>query len=343
MSARTPIILPENWSTSLKVRRSRSCPVPVSSDSRYSSMGGITSWYPCTRNSSRSFARIRSMRCACGGRMSSNFSGRSQLRIGFPPPARLADEKTDLSVSELRDAAEGIAPKRRKKERQQTLDNQHEGKRHDKRRAHSLAALSRVSEIPEELGIGVEHDHVALVLEARPVGVEAAVEGVELGILVEGARVDGGRLRIALAFDALGVAVGASDDDLAFAVGFGTDLFGLRKTLRPALSGNGLPFRVHASIDCFAYLLPQLDTLDAYIDDLDAVTARVASCADLHNSHDLLALTRHHVVHRALGELVLKGRFHCLLQLRHGGRLVALNPLVVLPQILDPPFDEKID
>src|SRR5260221_14696528 len=117
------------------------------------------------------------MRCACGGTMSSNFSGRSQLRIGFPRPARLADEKqdqqadqhrgepekTDLSVSELRDAAEGIAPKRRKKERQQTLDNQHEGKRHDKRRAHSLAALSRVSEVLEELGIGVEHDHIALV------------------------------------------------------------------------------------------------------------------------------------------------------------------------------------
>src|SRR6266699_624213 len=286
--------------------------------------------------------------------MSSKFSGRSQLSI---KEARLADEeqdqqadqhrgkpeKTDLSVSELRDAAEGLAPQRRKKKRQQTLDNQHEGKRHDKRRAHSLAALSRVSEIPEELGIGVEHDHVALVLEARAVRVEAAVERVELGVLVEGARVDGGRLRVALAFDALRVAVRPGDDDLALAVRFGADLFGLRKTLRPALGGDGLPFRFHAPIYRVAHGVGQLDTLDAYIDDLDSVTARVASCAHLHNSHDLLALTRHHVVHRALGEFVLERRFHRLLQLRHSGRLVTLNTLVVLPQILDPPFDEKID
>jgi hypothetical protein len=41
MSARTPIILPESWSTSLKVRRSRSCPVPVSSESVNSTIGGM--------------------------------------------------------------------------------------------------------------------------------------------------------------------------------------------------------------------------------------------------------------------------------------------------------------
>src|SRR2546425_12619449 len=41
MSARRPIILPESWSTTLKVRSSRSCPVPVSSESMYSSNGGI--------------------------------------------------------------------------------------------------------------------------------------------------------------------------------------------------------------------------------------------------------------------------------------------------------------
>src|SRR5258708_17280884 len=135
MSARTPIILPESWSTSLKVRRSRSCPVPVSSDSRYSSMGGITSWYPCTRNSSSSLARIRSMRCACGGRMSSKFSGRSQLRIGKGSSGlaeetqdqqadqhRRKPEKTDLPVSELRDPAERVAPQCREKKREPALN-----------------------------------------------------------------------------------------------------------------------------------------------------------------------------------------------------------------------------
>src|SRR6266545_3634092 len=178
--------------------------------------------------------------------MSSKFSGRSQLRI---KEARLADEeqdqqadqhrgkpeKTDLSVSELRDAAEGLAPQRRKKKRQQALDNQHEGKCHEKRRAHSLAALSRVSEIPEELGVGIEHDHVVLVLEARAVGVEAAVEGVELGIIVEGARVDGGCPGIAFALDALSVAVSPGDDDFALALRFGADFLRRGEALRAQL------------------------------------------------------------------------------------------------------------
>jgi len=44
-----------------------------------------------------------------------------------------------------------------------------------------LPAPCRVSEIPEELEFGSRHDNVALVLERRAVGVEAAVEGVELG------------------------------------------------------------------------------------------------------------------------------------------------------------------
>src|SRR5260221_10910266 len=140
MSARTPIILPESWSTSLKVRRSRSCPVPVSSDSRYSSMGGITSWYPCTRNSSSSLARIRSMRCACGGRMSSKFSGRSQLRIG-KGSSGLAEEKqdqqadqnlqnpkkTDLPAIKLRNPADGVAHHGRKTNGDTALDTEHQG------------------------------------------------------------------------------------------------------------------------------------------------------------------------------------------------------------------------
>jgi hypothetical protein len=42
-SARMPIMRPESWSTTLKVRSSRSCPVPVSRESMYSSRGGITS------------------------------------------------------------------------------------------------------------------------------------------------------------------------------------------------------------------------------------------------------------------------------------------------------------
>src|SRR5258708_10712233 len=106
-------------------------------------MGGITSWSPRTRNSSSSIARIRSMCCACGGRMSSKFSGRSQLRIGKGSSGlaeekqdqqadqhRRKPEKTDLAVSELRDPAERVAPQRRAKKWEHALDYDHQGQSH---------------------------------------------------------------------------------------------------------------------------------------------------------------------------------------------------------------------
>src|SRR5262245_6447263 len=134
---------------------------------------------------------MASIRRAWGGRMSSRFSGSSQLRT-----ARLADEvenqqadqhrgqpeKADLPVSELRDAAEGVAPQLRQEKGEHALDDQHQGERHDERGAHSLAAPSRIPEILEELRIGIEYKDIALVLEARAVGVQAPVEGVELGV-----------------------------------------------------------------------------------------------------------------------------------------------------------------
>jgi hypothetical protein len=42
MSARTPSVRPEIWSISLKVFSSRSPPLPISSESRYSTSGGTT-------------------------------------------------------------------------------------------------------------------------------------------------------------------------------------------------------------------------------------------------------------------------------------------------------------
>src|SRR5712671_4192948 len=75
MSARTPIILPDIWSTILKVRTSRSCPVPVSSESMYSSSGGITSSYFFEAKRSRIRRLSDSILAASAGRMSSTYSG----------------------------------------------------------------------------------------------------------------------------------------------------------------------------------------------------------------------------------------------------------------------------
>ncbi|CFO10516.1 Uncharacterised protein [Bordetella pertussis] len=46
ISARTPRVRPDSWSTSLQVRRFRSLPVLDSSESMYSTSGGATSSKP---------------------------------------------------------------------------------------------------------------------------------------------------------------------------------------------------------------------------------------------------------------------------------------------------------
>src|SRR5258707_745135 len=125
-----PMVLPEYWSTTLKVRMSRSCPVPVSSESMYSSSGGITSSYFFPANRSRIFLLNDSILDASAGRISSTYSGRIHFMVGSAPSystthpqkqqqaddhRRQADE-ADLAVAHLRDAAERVAPERRRRQ-----------------------------------------------------------------------------------------------------------------------------------------------------------------------------------------------------------------------------------
>src|SRR5262249_26251791 len=186
-------------------------------------------------------------------------------------------EKADLTVSELGYAPEGVAPHLRQKEWQHALDDQHQGERHEERRAHSLAAPSRAPEIPEELRIGIEHEDIALVLEARAVSVEAAIEGVELRILAERLGVDRRGFCVALALGALGVAVCLGDDHLAVPVRLCTDLLRLGEALRAELRRNALALGLHPAEDGLADFLWQLDALQPDVDDLDAVARGVAA------------------------------------------------------------------
>src|SRR4029077_4125126 len=124
-------------------------------------------------------------------------------------------------------------------------------------------------EVLEELRIGVEHQHIALVLEARAVGVEAAVEGVELRVLAERPGVDGRGLGVAVALDALRVAVRLGDDHLALAVRARADLLSLRESFRAQLLRDALAPRVHPPVDGLAALLGQLDALEPHVDDLN--------------------------------------------------------------------------
>ena len=67
-----------------------------------------------------------------------------------------------------------------------------------------------------------------LFAERRPVGLEAAVERVELGVAAVGLRVDRRRLGVAVALDLLRLPVGVGEDHLALAVGVGADLLATR-------------------------------------------------------------------------------------------------------------------
>src|SRR6185436_13994301 len=159
---------PESWSTSLKVLRSRSWPVPVSNESRYSSMGGITSSYPCEKNRSRIRRRSRSTRAASAGRMSSMCSGSSHFcmivckqaiarRVRRPAnfqsgygglfrqekqqqagQHRRQADKPDLPVGHFGEPAKRIPPDGREQKRQHAFDDQHQ---RDRRQQHARMAF----------------------------------------------------------------------------------------------------------------------------------------------------------------------------------------------------------
>jgi hypothetical protein len=78
VSARRPSVRPLSWSTSLKVFRSSSWPVPDSSDSRCSSSGGVMSSKPWPRALSSQVRLSSSMRRAWAGSTSAMCSGNSQ-------------------------------------------------------------------------------------------------------------------------------------------------------------------------------------------------------------------------------------------------------------------------
>src|SRR5690349_17243480 len=157
MSGRTPIVLPESWSTTLKVRSSRSWPVPVRSESMYSRSGGMTSPYLLAKKRSRSERRSLSMRIASAGRMSSTYSGSSHFLIKLAPRPEKEQEadddgrepdEADLAIGHLRDAAERLAPKRRRDEGKHAFEHQHQGEGHEESGPHAyfLGEACRPSE-----------------------------------------------------------------------------------------------------------------------------------------------------------------------------------------------------
>ena len=128
----------------------------------------------------------------------------------------------------------------------------------------------------------------SLLLEARAIGLEAAIELGELRVAAERLGVDRRGLGVALALDLLRVAVGLGDDHLALAVGVGADLLALGGAGGAQLVGDVLALDVHAAVDRLGDVADEVDALDAHVEDLDAERlgvvgrgGRATSCIDL--------------------------------------------------------------
>ncbi len=112
---------------------------------------------------------------------------------------RAKSDKSNLPVGQLSHTPECIPPHARRHEWQYAFNNQHQsegGKQRISQRVRTdrtstgLFLRFAVFEVFKELRIGIEHHHIALVLETLTVRFEAAIKRIELGVLFIGARVN---------------------------------------------------------------------------------------------------------------------------------------------------------
>jgi len=180
----------------------------------------------------------------------------------------------------------------------------------------STAALTELSDDGQFLRLMssftalLELDEGKDVHERRLVGIQAAVERVELGVHPVGLRVDRRRPGVALALDLLGIAVCLGQQHLALAVRIGTDLLALGRADRPLLVGDALALGLHAAVHRLADLRDEVDALQPDVDDLDAEVLGGFLHGDANFLHRLLALARRDLVDRAAVDRVVQRVAH---------------------------------
>src|SRR5215212_5161985 len=155
-----------------------------------------------------------------------------------------------------------------------------------------FSRLAAGPQILEELGVGLEHEHIALVLETLLVRFDASIEREKLGIDLVGAGIDGTRLRIAVTLDPLRVAVRLGKNDLALTIGICAYLFRLCRAGRAQLVGDALALRFHAAVNGLAHFLRQINALHAHIEHLHPDFRCVIVRSLTHELDDLVALAR---------------------------------------------------
>src|SRR4029453_14771057 len=133
-------------------------------------------------------------------------------------------------------------------------------------------------QVAEELAVRRDHDHVCIAPQRISVSLEAAIEAVRLRGARGGARVDVGRLRVALAAHALRVALRSREDFGALAICVRTHRLGrslsfgaqLRRLCRKAL--------LHAPVHGIGDFIRQIDTAHAYVYQLHTELLHGGAC-----------------------------------------------------------------
>ena len=195
----------------------------------------------------------------------------------------------------------------------------------------------------EEVAARVEDHQVRLVAEARPVGLEAAIELRELRIAPERLGEDRRCLGVAVALDLLRIAIGLGDDHLALAIGVGADLLALGGAGGAQLVGDLLALRRHPAVDRLGDVADEVDPLDAHVEDLDAERLGVVGEAAADVLHHLVARAREHLADGALGHLLVERCVHdrrqARLEVPHVGAVVADE----LARVGDAPLHQPVD
>src|SRR5262249_55532625 len=158
-------------------------------------------------------------------------------------------------------------------------------------------ARVRALEEAEELGVGREYNRRVLA-DGRAVGVEAAHEGVELGVRAVGLRVDPRGLGVALAARDLRVALRVGDDHRRLAVRVGADPPRALVALGAAPAREPLALGLHPRVDALLDAGRQLGAVDADVGDLDPEGLHLGLGARSDLAHDRVALRVEHLLER---------------------------------------------
>src|SRR6185312_10339634 len=202
----------------------------------------------------------------------------------------------------------------------------------------------RIAEVAQERRVRLDDQHTPAILQRRPVGRKAAVKREELRILAVRMRVDGRRLRVALALHLGGIAIGIGLQHLRLAIRVGLDP---GRRLLPGVAqfvGQLQPLGTHPLVHRFADLVGQVDPLDAHIDHGDAkVLSRRRVGLGAYPLGDVLAPARDQVGQGARVELEAQRVLHDRRQPLRRLQLVAASGTVIHGVVDDAPLDVEVD